>query len=127
MLHFTYSVRMVVGIGIYFRARTLAAGTMCMGHSLRFAGKSINSVRRIITLQQIALNRFCDASLKVIIISRIKFCTAAKNSDHTTGDISFGIDCCRRKAGIIETGQTTEGIVVIIVYSMDFGRHQGKA
>ncbi|MFS3060178.1 RHS repeat-associated core domain-containing protein [Bacteroides uniformis] len=26
----------------------------------------------------------------------------------------------------METGQTTEGIVVIIVYSMDFGRHQGN-
>ena len=70
MPHFAYSVRMVVGIGIYFRARGLSAGSMCMCHSVRLAGKSINSVRRIITLQQIALNRFCDASLKVIIISR---------------------------------------------------------
>ena len=30
MLHFAYSVRMVVGIGIYFRARGLSAGRMCM-------------------------------------------------------------------------------------------------
>lgn len=57
MLHFAYSVRMVVGIGIYFRARTLAAGSMCMGHTRRLVGESINRTCDVVATEQVVLHK----------------------------------------------------------------------
>lgn len=57
MLHFTYSVRMVVGIGIYFRARGLSAGSMCMCHTRRLVGESINRTCDVVTTEQVVLHK----------------------------------------------------------------------
>ena len=71
MLHFAYSVRMVVGIGIYFRARTLAAGSMCMGHTRRLVGESINRTCDVVATEQVVLHTFRHAPFDVIIESLI--------------------------------------------------------
>ena len=57
MLHFVYSVRMVVGIGIYFRARGLSAGSMCMCHTRRLVGESINRTCDVVATEQVVLHK----------------------------------------------------------------------
>ena len=57
MPHFAYSVRMVVGIGIYFRARGLSAGSMCMCHTRRLVGESINRTCDVVTTEQVVLHK----------------------------------------------------------------------
>ena len=57
MLHFAYSVRMVVGIGIYFRARGLSAGSMCMCHTRRLVGESINRTCDVVATEQVVLHK----------------------------------------------------------------------
>ena len=57
MPHFAYSVRMVVGIGIYFRARGLSAGSMCMCHTRRLVGESINRTCDVVATEQVVLHK----------------------------------------------------------------------
>ena len=85
MLHFAYSVRMVVGIGIYFRARGLSAGSMCMCHTRRLVGESINRTCDVVATEQVVLHTFRHAPFDVIIESLIDLSATAKNRNGTAG------------------------------------------
>lgn len=85
MPHFAYSVRMVVGIGIYFRARGLSAGSMCMCHTRRLVGESINRTCDVVATEQVVLHTFRHAPFDVIIESLIDLSATAKNRNGTAG------------------------------------------
>ena len=122
MPHFAYSVRMVVGIGIYFRARGLSAGSMCMGHTRRLVGESINRTCDVVATEQVVLHTFRHAPFDVIIESLIDLSATAKNRNGTAGKRTpavagsiFG-ELARRKSG------TTHKAVTVIVALHKHGR-----
>ena len=124
MLHLRQPFGVIIGVLSYLRECGLPAGRVRMAHHGGLAREGIDGGGHVVTAQQVALHGLRQAALHVVAVHQADVTVTLLGLHPCAREVTRRVGLSRKGGQGGETGQGSEGIGVVIVRQLHFGRAQ---